>query len=109
MKTISVTAHFDGEHKRLDEPLGLESIQTAELSTFLLKLAYNGSMTQVEHLKTKIEALSPEDFSHLREWMAEKDWALWDEKLEKDAASGKLDFLREEAASAKAKGQLRDL
>ncbi len=66
-------------------------------------------MTQVEHLKTQIEALTPEDFSRLREWIVEKDWALWDEKIEKDAASGKLDFLREEAAAAKAKGQLRDL
>ena len=66
-------------------------------------------MTQVEHLKTEIEALSPEDFSHLREWLIEKDWTLWDEKIAKDAASGKLNFLREEAAAAKARGQLRDL
>jgi hypothetical protein len=66
-------------------------------------------MAQVEQLKSEIEALSPEDFVQLREWITEKDWQLWDKQIEKDAASGKLDFLREEAMAAKAKGQLRDL
>lgn len=60
-------------------------------------------------MKSEIEALSPEDFVQLREWITEKDWQLWDKKIEKDAAAGKLDFLREEAMAAKAKGQLRDL
>ena len=32
MKTISVTAHFDGEHIRLDERLGLEPLN---ISTYL--------------------------------------------------------------------------
>lgn len=66
-------------------------------------------MAQVEHIKSEIEALSAEDFFQLRDWMAEKDWQRWDEQLEKDAALGKLEFLREEAMTAKAKGQLRDL
>ena len=66
-------------------------------------------MTQVEQIKSDIEALSPEDFVQLREWIAEKDWQRWDEQIEKDAASGKLDFLREEVEAAKAKGELRDL
>ncbi len=66
-------------------------------------------MAQVDHIKTDIEALSYEDFAHLREWIAEKDWQQWDEQIDRDVASGKLDFLREEAMAAKAKGQLRDL
>jgi hypothetical protein len=70
---------------------------------------YNDPMTQVEHIKSEIEALSVEDFSQLRAWIAEKDWQHWDEQLEKDVAAGKLNFLRQEAMTAKAKGQLRDL
>ena len=79
------------------------------VATSLLNFAYNLDMAQVEHIKAQIEALSPEDFARLREWIAEKDWQRWDEQVEKDAASGTLDFLREEALAAKAKGQLRDL
>ena len=61
-------------------------------------------MTHVEQIKSDIEALSQEDFAQLREWIAEKDWQRWDEQIERDAATGKLDFLREEAMSAKVKG-----
>lgn len=66
-------------------------------------------MTQVEHIKSEIEALSPEDLAQLKEWIVEKAWQQWDEQIEEDAKSGKLDFLQKEAMAAKAKGQLRDL
>ena len=65
-------------------------------------------MAHVDHIKSEIEALSPEDFSSLRDWIADRDWQRWDEQLEQDAKSGKLDFLREEAMAAKAKGELQD-
>lgn len=45
----------------------------------------------------------------MREWIAEKDWQDWDKQIEKDVASGKLDFLRDEAVAAKKNGQLRKL
>ena len=66
-------------------------------------------MAQIDHIKTDIETLSYENFAHLREWIAEKDWQRWDKQVERDAASGKLDFLREEAVAAKKKGQLGKL
>lgn len=66
-------------------------------------------MAQIDHIKTDIEALSSEDFAQLRAWMAEKDSQNWDEKIEKDASLGKLDFLRKEALAAKEKGQLGEL
>ena len=66
-------------------------------------------MSQIDSIKSSIESLSKEDFVNLREWIAELDWQHWDEQLEKDVASGKLDFLREEAASAKENSKLRDL
>ncbi len=66
-------------------------------------------MTQVEQIQAEIEALSHEDFVRLREWFAQKDWLLWDQHLEVDIADGKLDFLLEEAMTAKSQGTLQDL
>lgn len=54
-------------------------------------------MAQVIDIQAEIEKLSNEDFARLREWFAEKDAELWDAQLARDAAVGKLEFLREEA------------
>ena len=66
-------------------------------------------MTRVEQIQSEIEALSQKDFLRLREWFAEKGWLLWDEQLKVDIVDGKLDFLLEEAMTAKSQGQLQDL
>lgn len=66
-------------------------------------------MAHVKDIQTDIEALSEEEFVRLREWFAEKDWQRWDVQLERDAEAGRLDFLLEEAAAAKAQDRLRDL
>lgn len=66
-------------------------------------------MMQLEQLQSEIEALPETEFDRLRRWMAEKDWARWDEQLAEDVESGKLDFLVEEAVAAKKHGKLRDL
>lgn len=66
-------------------------------------------MAHIKDLQTEIEALSDEEFVRLREWFAEKDTQRWDVQIENDAASGRLNFLLEEAAAAKAHGKLRDL
>ncbi len=66
-------------------------------------------MTQVEQIQAEIEALPHEEFVRLREWFAERDWLLWDQQIEADAAAGKLDFLLEEAIAAKAQGTLQEL
>lgn len=64
---------------------------------------------QVEQLKTEIKMLSDEDFVRLRRWFAEKDWERWDQQLETDSASGKFDFLLEEAMRAKQEETLQEL
>lgn len=66
-------------------------------------------MAHVKDIQADIEALSEKEFVQLREWFAEKDWERWDAQLDRDAEAGKLDFLLEEAAVAKAQGKLRDL
>jgi hypothetical protein len=67
------------------------------------------TMTQIEALQAEIATLSREDFARLREWIAERDWADWDQQIERDSAAGKLGFLREEVEAAKQRGELRDL
>ena len=66
-------------------------------------------MSTVEEIKSAISALSKEDYIHLREWLSERDWEQWDEEIEKDSASGKLDFLMKEAVAEKNQGGLSKL
>ncbi len=66
-------------------------------------------MTQIERIQTEIKALPPKEFAQIRTWFAELDWQAWDKQLEEDVATGKLDFLREEAMAAKAENRLRAL
>ncbi|HVO96646.1 MAG TPA: hypothetical protein VMT15_01200 [Bryobacteraceae bacterium] len=54
-------------------------------------------MSRVEELESAIEQLSPGEFLELARWVRELDQRRWDEKLDRDAAAGKLDYLREEA------------
>ena len=66
-------------------------------------------MTKVEELERAVTSLPEEEYSQFRRWFLDRDWGTWDREIEADAACGKLDFLREEAAEAKRNNQLRDL
>ncbi len=66
-------------------------------------------MTQVETIQAAIESLSSADYAVLRAWFQERDWQAWDRQIEKDSASGKLDFLKEEAKRAEQAGNLLEL
>ena len=66
-------------------------------------------MSRVEAIHAAIVSLSPAEYAYFRQWFAERDWEQWDKQIEEDTASGKLDFLIEEAMAEKAQGQLRDL
>jgi len=66
-------------------------------------------MRKVEHIERQIDELSREEFAELREWVLERDWAAWDTQIERDARSGKLDKLLEEAQSDFKEGRTRDL
>ena len=56
-------------------------------------------MSKVDELKSAIEALPENEFVELRQWFSEKDWQNWDEQIEADSKSGKLDFLVKESNS----------
>ena len=66
-------------------------------------------MTKVEEIENAISSLPEEEFSRLRRWFIERDWQKWDQQIEADAESGKLDFLLREAEEAKKNNQLKDL
>jgi hypothetical protein len=47
----------------------------------------------LEELELKISQLPPRDLAEFREWFLRFDGDRWDEQIEKDAGSGKLDSL----------------
>jgi predicted esterase len=55
-------------------------------------------MTDVKALEEAVQALAPAALAEFRRWFAEFDAAAWDQQLESDARSGKLDALLAEAA-----------
>jgi len=54
-------------------------------------------MSRVEEIEKEIEQLSPHEFSEIARWVLELDQKRWDDQMDHDAASGRLDFLRKEA------------
>ncbi len=54
-------------------------------------------MSNLAVIKESIKSLSKDDFIQLRHWFSDKDWQLWDEQIEMDVNTGKLDFLIKEA------------
>lgn len=54
-------------------------------------------MHRLEAIKQQIVALPEDELSELRDRILERDWAIWDDQIEADSMSGKLDKLLEEA------------
>ena len=65
-------------------------------------------MDRVEEIEAAIASLPPEEFRRIAEWFYEREQSLWDEQLDSDSASGKLDVLFEEAERESAQGLLRE-
>ncbi|CAN5642167.1 hypothetical protein BH20VER1_BH20VER1_05440 [soil metagenome] len=59
-------------------------------------------------IKTAVRALPPKELAELAAFILEQDSLAWDKQIDEDSASGKLDFLFEEADRAEAAGKLRD-
>jgi hypothetical protein len=54
-------------------------------------------MSRVEDIEDAIDRLGPEEFQRIARWVHEREQQRWDEQLDRDSNSGKLDFLFEEA------------
>ena len=58
-------------------------------------------------IKSAVRELSPKELAELTAFISEQDNAIWSEQIEQDAASGKLDFLFQEADHERQAGKLR--
>lgn len=65
--------------------------------------------SRLAELESAVGLLSESEYGEFRQWFLERDWQAWDQQIESDTASGKLDFLAREARDAKGSGKLRDL
>jgi hypothetical protein len=65
-------------------------------------------MSRVEEIKDAIDRLGPEEFQRIARWVHEREQQRWDEQLDRDSNSGKLDFLFEEADDESKEELLRD-
>lgn len=54
-------------------------------------------MATLEQIEAAISSLPPEGFRALAEWIRALDADRWDAQMDRDAASGKLNFLADEA------------
>jgi hypothetical protein len=63
---------------------------------------------RVEEIEAAINGLPPEEYRRIVQWFRELDQARWEEQMDRDSASGKLDFLFGEAESESAQGLLRE-
>ena len=56
-------------------------------------------MDRVEEIETAITSLPPDDYRPFVDWFRAREEARWDEQMDHDSATGKLDFLFDEAKS----------
>ena len=62
-------------------------------------------MAEIKQLATQ---LPPEELTALTAFLVKPDQSAWDDQMDRDAASGELDRLFEEAESERGNGALRD-
>ncbi|MDO9383131.1 MAG: hypothetical protein Q7T86_09755 [Hyphomicrobiaceae bacterium] len=66
-------------------------------------------MTKLEQIQSSIEALPSADIARLREWLDELDARLFDDKIERDAKSGKLNVVLAKARANMQAGRGEEL
>jgi hypothetical protein len=63
----------------------------------------------IEDIEKAVAKLPPDQFAQFRAWFEELDAARFDQKIERDAKSGKLDRQAEQAIDDFRKGRAREL
>jgi hypothetical protein len=63
----------------------------------------------VEEIEAAVSTLPPDQLDRFRAWFEQFDAAQFDRKIERDAISGKLDGLAEQAVADFRKGRAREL
>ena len=65
-------------------------------------------MDRVEEIEAAISGLEPEEYQRLLQWFRAREQARWDEQIDRDSSTGKLDFLFEEAEEETRQGLVRE-
>jgi len=65
-------------------------------------------MDRVEEIESAITSLPPEEYRRFVDWFREREQARWDQQMDQDSATGRLDFLFRESESESAHGLVRD-
>jgi hypothetical protein len=63
----------------------------------------------IEDIEKAVAKLAPKELARFRAWFEEFEAARFDKRIERDAASGKLDRLADEAVDDYRKGRAREL
>ena len=66
-------------------------------------------MSTVEDIEKAVSKLSPDELARFRAWFDQFEATRFDEKIERDARTGKLDGFAEEALTDYRKGRSREL
>jgi hypothetical protein len=66
-------------------------------------------MSNVEDIEKAVESLPPAELARFRAWFEAFEAKMFDDKIEADALSGRLDRLAEEALKAHRDGRTREL
>lgn len=66
-------------------------------------------MSTIEEIEKAVENLAPKELARFRAWFDNFDAARFDEKIERDADSGKLDELAKQALADHRRGSSREL
>jgi len=62
-------------------------------------------MGKIDDLERRVKELSAEELAAFRGWFIAFDWEVWDRKLERDIAAGKLDSLADKALREHSEGK----
>jgi hypothetical protein len=65
-------------------------------------------MSRVQQIECDVEHLTPQEFNELARWIDARRQEEWTRQMDRDAASGRLDFLFQEAEAERNAGQLHD-
>ena len=52
-------------------------------------------MSRLEDIEDAVERLSPDEYRSFEQWLLDRQSAHWDQQMDHDSVSGKLDFLFE--------------
>lgn len=66
-------------------------------------------MTTLETAEKMVAQLSPAELAQFRQWFAKFDGVIWDDQIESDAASGKLDVLAAEVLAGYHAGKATEI